>query len=173
MHPSPQACHYTFLQCPLSSSTAFKTCCNMSWTTKNQGTRNNELIAPAQVMDPESITNYGTVWPANKIAFTSKQISRKVKLKLYRTIVRPVVTYACETWTLKYRIEQKLMLFKRKILRKISGPIKVSEDKWRIKTNDELDTLINHANIVRYIKVQRISWLGHIERMPHTGPWKR
>jgi hypothetical protein len=37
---------------------------------------------------------------ANKMMFTSKQVSRKVKLRLYRTIIRPVVTYACETWTL-------------------------------------------------------------------------
>jgi hypothetical protein len=57
---------------------------------------------------------------ANKIMFTSKQISRKMKLKLYRSIVRPVVTYACETWTLKDKIEQKLMVFGRKIF----GPTK-------------------------------------------------
>jgi hypothetical protein len=65
--------------------------------------------------------------------FTSKQISRKVKLKLYRTIIRPLVTYACETWTLKDKIEQILMAFERKILGKIIGPIKVSEDRWRIR----------------------------------------
>jgi hypothetical protein len=103
---------------------------------------------------------------ANKMMFTSKQMSRKVKLKLYRTVIRPVVTYACETWTLKDKTEQKLMVFERKILRKISGPIEVSEDRWRIGTNGELDMLINHANIVRYVKAQRIIWLGHIERMP-------
>jgi hypothetical protein len=85
---------------------------------------------------------------ANKIMFTSKQISRKVKLELYRTIIRPVVTYACETWTLKDKIEQKLMVFEKKILRKIFGPIKVSEDRRRVRTNDELDILISHANIV-------------------------
>jgi hypothetical protein len=61
--------------------------------------------------------------------FTSKQISRKVRLKLYRTIVRPAVTYACETWTLRDKIEQKLIVFERKILRKIFGPMKESEDR--------------------------------------------
>jgi hypothetical protein len=81
-------------------------------------------------------------------------------------IICPVVTYACETWTLKDKIEQKLMVFERKILRKIFRPIKVSEDRWRIRTNDELGTLINQADIVRYVKAQRICWLGHIERMP-------
>jgi hypothetical protein len=94
--------------------------------------------------------------------FTSKQISRKVKLKLCRTIIRPVVTYAYETRTLEDKIEQMLMVFERKIF----GPVKVSEDRWRIRKNDELDILINHANIVRYVKAQRICWLGHIERMP-------
>jgi hypothetical protein len=87
--------------------------------------------------------------------------------------MRPVVTYACETWILKHKIEQKLMVFERKILRKIFGPIKVSEDRWRIRTNDELDILINHANTVRYIKAQRISWLGHIERTPDDRRMKK
>jgi hypothetical protein len=105
--------------------------------------------------------------------FTSKQISRKVKLKLYRTIIRPVVTYACETWTLKDKIEQKLMVFKRQILMKIFGPIKVSEDRRRIRTNYELQILINRANIVRYVKAQRISSPGHIERMPDDRTVKK
>jgi hypothetical protein len=74
---------------------------------------------------------------------------------------------------LKDKIEQKLIVFEGKILRKIFGPIKVSEDRWRIRTNDELDTLINHANIVIYVKAQRISWLGHIERMPDDRTVKK
>ena len=36
---------------------------------------------------------------------------------------------------------------------------------WRIKTNEELDKLIKHKNIVNYIKAQRLSWFGHIQRM--------
>jgi hypothetical protein len=40
---------------------------------------------------------------------------------------------------------------------------------WRIKTNEELDKLIKHKNVVNYIKAQRLSWFGHVQRMSDTG----
>ena len=33
------------------------------------------------------------------------------------------------------------------------------------KTNEELENLISHENIVRHIKSKRLSWVGHVERM--------
>ena len=39
---------------------------------------------------------------------------------------------------------------------------------WRIKTNEELDKLIKHKSIVNHIKAQRLSWFGHLQRMPDT-----
>ena len=40
---------------------------------------------------------------------------------------------------------------------------------WRIRRNDELEAIIKGENVVRFIKCQRIRWLGHIERMQHTA----
>jgi hypothetical protein len=51
------------------------------------------------------------------------------------------------------------------VLRKIFGPRKERDGTWRIKTNDELDKLIRHKNITNYIKAQRLSWFGHLQRM--------
>ena len=54
-----------------------------------------------------------------------------------------IVTYASETWVLKETIIQKLLVFERKILRRIFGPTKENQI-WRFKTNEELDKLIKH-----------------------------
>ena len=54
---------------------------------------------------------------------------------------------------------QKLLVFERKIVRGIFGPMKENQTR-RIKNNEELDKLIKHENIVNYIKAQRLSWFG-------------
>ena len=73
---------------------------------------------------------------------------------------------------LKETIIQKLLVFERKILRRIFGPKKENQI-WRIKTNEELDKLIKHKNIVNYVKAQRLSWFGHVQRMPDTRTVKK
>jgi hypothetical protein len=51
------------------------------------------------------------------------------------------------------------------VLRRIFGPTKERDGTWRIKTNDELDELIRHKNIINYIKSQRLSSFGHLLRL--------
>ena len=58
------------------------------------------------------------------------------------------------------------MVFERKMLRNIFGPTKERDGTWRIKTNDELDELIIHKNMINHKKTQRLSWFGHLQRMP-------
>jgi hypothetical protein len=57
------------------------------------------------------------------------------------------------------------MIFERKVLRKIFGHTQERNGTWRIKTNDGLDKLIGHKNIIHYIKPQRLSSFGHLRRM--------
>jgi hypothetical protein len=95
---------------------------------------------------------------------TSKLRTRKIKIRLYLTLIRPILTYGAETWAATESELQKLLIFERKILRKIYCPVK-HRDNWRIRTNSELDTLTGGVNIVRCIKEQRLRWLGHTQRM--------
>jgi hypothetical protein len=82
-------------------------------------------------------------------------------------VIRPIVTYSCETWILKETIINKLLAFERKILRKIFGPNN-ENGIWRIKTNQELDEIIKLKNIINFFRAQRLSWFGNIERMQGT-----
>jgi len=53
----------------------------------------------------------------------SRALNRSSKLKIYKSLIRPTVTYGCEAWTLTDRDEQHLRIFERGILRKIFGPV--------------------------------------------------
>jgi hypothetical protein len=92
---------------------------------------------------------------------------------MYQTLVRPIVTYACETWVLKENIKSKLRVLERKVRRRIYGPTKESDGTWRIKSNEELNKLIGNKNIVNYIKAQRLAWFGHVHRMADNSMIKK
>jgi hypothetical protein len=49
----------------------------------------------------------------------------------------------------------------------------VCDNIWRIGNNIEIDKLIEGADIVRFIKAERIKWLGHIQRMDQTRPTRK
>jgi hypothetical protein len=59
----------------------------------------------------------------------------------------------------------QLLVFERKIVRRIFGPTQNADGEWRLKRNEKLENAIRYENIVRHIKSKRLSWLGHVERM--------
>lgn len=94
-------------------------------------------------------------------------ISRKAKIRIYKTIIKPIVVYGSETWTLSERAIKILNAWERKVLRKIFGPT-YEQGFWRIKTNAELYELYKDINIVVDIKLRRLEWLGHVARMENN-----
>ena len=72
-------------------------------------------------------------------------------LKIYKTLIRPVVTYGCEAWTLTSPNEQLLRISEQKILRNIFGPVQDENGTWRIRKNHEL----NELRKCRYSKVYK------------------
>jgi hypothetical protein len=103
---------------------------------------------------------------------TTLETSRAAKIQVYKTLIRHVATYGAETWTLTVTEDNTLRMSERKIIRRIYGP--VMENKvWRIRYNEELNTLLKGEYIVRCIESQRIRCLGHVERMEDNAMPKR
>ena len=83
--------------------------------------------------------------------FRNRLLSRATKIRLYKTLKRPVVKYGAETWTMTKKEEQALLIFEREIFRRIYGPI-YEDGEWKSRTNRELQELSKAENIVKWIK---------------------
>jgi hypothetical protein len=91
-------------------------------------------------------------------------MSKKPKIKIYRTVILSVVLYGCETWFFTLRGEHRLRVFENRVLR-IFGPKREEDGSWRKMHNDEIHSLYSSPNIVRVIKSRRMRWAEHVARM--------
>jgi hypothetical protein len=84
---------------------------------------------------------------------SSSLLSKYLKIKIYRSVIVPVVLYGCETWSLTLRKECGLRVFENRVLRRIFGP-KWDEvtGEWKNVCNEELNDLYSSPSIVRVVK---------------------
>ena len=93
---------------------------------------------------------------------SSSLLSKKLKIKICRNIILPVVLYGCETWSLTLREEGRLRVFENRMW------------EWKKLHNEELGDLYSLPNILRVVKSRRMIWAGHVARMGGgvcTGFW--
>jgi hypothetical protein len=89
-------------------------------------------------------------------------LSKNVKIRIYRTIILPVVLYGCETWSLTVRKRHRLKVFENRVLRRILRPKKGEVmGEWRKLHNEELRHLYSSISIIRIIRSRRMRWAGH------------
>jgi hypothetical protein len=63
---------------------------------------------------------------------------KNLKIKIYKTVILPIVLYGYETWSLTLREERRLRVFENRVLRKMFGPKMDEDGSWRKLHNDEL-----------------------------------
>jgi hypothetical protein len=107
----------------------------------------------------ERIQAGNKAYHANFQMLKSKIISRRSKLQIYKTLIRPVVTYGAETWTLTTAEENVLRRFERRVLRKIYGPV-VDKGVMRISYNEQLCKLMGGEETVKSYKSAKNTVVG-------------
>ena len=82
-------------------------------------------------------------------------------MKIYRTIILPVVLYGCETWSLTLREERRLRVFWNRVLRRVFGPKRDEvTGECRKLHNEELRDIYSLPYIVRVVKSRRMRSSG-------------
>ena len=94
---------------------------------------------------------------------SSRLLSKNLKIKIYRTIILPVVLYGCQTWSLTLKEERRLRVFENRVLRRVFGSKRDEvRGEWRKLRNEELRVLYSLPNIVRVVKSRRMRWAGQV-----------
>ena len=105
-------------------------------------------------------------YPSLQNPLSSSFLSTNINTKIFRTLILPVVFYGCKAWSLTLGEEHGLRAFENMVLRTI---FRLKRDEvtgeWSRIHNGEVYNLYSLSNIIRKIKLRRIRWDGHIERL--------
>jgi hypothetical protein len=77
-------------------------------------------VLPEKLKRPELLKKFPAFYGTRRLS--SSLLSKNVKIKIYRTIILPVVLYGCESLSLTFREECRLRVFENRVLRRIFGP---------------------------------------------------
>jgi hypothetical protein len=94
----------------------------------------------------------------------SRLLSENIKIKIYSTIILPIIWCGCETWSLILREDQRLRVFENMGLTRIFGPKRDDVIGGRRKLlNEEPHNLYSSGH--RIIRSRRMRWIRHVGHM--------
>ena len=91
---------------------------------------------------------------------SDKKMPRKLKIKLYMTVIRPVLLYGAECWTVRKNEEQIIEKTEMRMLRRMKGVILRDKVK-RVDIRKELGV----SSIQEKVRKMRLRWYVHMQRM--------
>ncbi|KAI8484820.1 hypothetical protein Bbelb_374170 [Branchiostoma belcheri] len=108
--------------------------------------------------------NTGALYPLLR----DRNIPTDVRVHIYTSILKPILTYGCETWTLTERRRSILQAAEMRVLRLIYGVTK--RDHIR---NTTIRASLKVEPIINYVEKSQLRWFGHVKRMAATRGVKR
>jgi hypothetical protein len=86
-----------------------------------------------------------------------------VKVRIYKTVILPLVLYGCKTWSLTVREKHKLRVFENRVLRRVLRPKRGGvTGGWRKLHNEEINSLYSLPSKITIIKSRKIRWVGYV-----------
>jgi hypothetical protein len=97
---------------------------------------------------------------------SSRLLSKNIKIKIYKTIILPVVLYGCKTWYLTLRAEHRLRVFENRVSRTIFWPKRDEvTGGWRKLHNEKLHNLYSSPSIMIVLLFRNVSDIPHAEEL--------
>jgi hypothetical protein len=91
---------------------------------------------------------------------------KNIKIRIYETIILPVLLYGCETWSLILRGENTLRMYENRVLGRTFGLRRDDVIGGHRKLhNKELHDMYSSSSTIRIIKSRSMRWIGHVTRM--------
>ena len=108
---------------------------------------------------------YGAMNSLKKAVWQSRYLSRKTKVRIFGSLVMPVLLYSCEAWTLTGELKRRLNTFVCSSLRRIFGI------RWQDHvSNQKVLELAGMSCVTCLIRLRQLRSFGHVMRFPPTDP---
>ncbi|XP_045462511.1 uncharacterized protein LOC123672460 [Harmonia axyridis] len=119
-------------------------------------TRNLKEEVNSQITKASLISGY-----LRDIIWRNKYMSLSSKVRIYKTCVRPIMTYGIETRAENAETKRQLRTTEMRVLRHIAGYSLLDH-----KRNEEIRDICGIQDVVRWARIRRRNWRDHVDRMP-------